>query len=233
MTFVVAIDGPAGTGKSSVARFLAHQLNFIYVDTGAIYRALAFLVEKDKVDADNVDAVVALISRIEVCFDEVIHSTRIKIDGEIVENELRTEHISRLSSLVSQHGKVREALLPVQRSLISKISLGAIFEGRDIGTVVFPFAPIKLFITANPQTRAKRRYEEIKKIHETISFDEVLQAIEKRDERDKSRANAPMQQAEDAHVIDTSMMTFEQVTKEAISLIEERQAKGTQGNRLW
>lgn len=233
MTFVVAIDGPAGTGKSSVARFLANQLNYVYVDTGAIYRALAFLAEKDHVDPSDVDQVVLLIPRIVIHVDEKEHRTRITLDGQLVEHELRVENISRLSSIVSQHKKVREALLSVQRDLIKEIKNGAIFEGRDIGTVVFPKAPLKIFITANSETRAQRRYNEIKASHKSASYDEVLKAIKNRDERDETRVTAPMQRAADAHVIDTSAMTLEQVIKDALTLINSAQANSTKENKLW
>lgn len=233
MTFVVAIDGPAGTGKSSVARFLARSLDFIYVDTGAIYRALAYLTEKHAIEPDDIETVLSLIPRIEIVVDPQAHNTRIEVDGLVVQNELRTENISRLSSMVSQHKKVREALLPVQRDLIKKIVKGAIFEGRDIGTVVFPKAPLKIFITANSQTRAERRYNEIKERNADASFLEVLQAIEKRDERDKNRPNAPMQKASDAQIIDTSDMTLEEVSAMALDMIKAARAKPMIGNDLW
>lgn len=233
MKFLVAIDGPAGTGKSSVARYLAHHFHFVYVDTGAIYRALAFLVEKYQVDASNAEAIVALVSKIFIYVDEKASCTRIKFDGHIVENELRTENISRLSSVVSQHKKVREALLHVQRDLVNDIANGAIFEGRDIGTVVFPYAPLKIFITANSETRAQRRFEEIKRHNPLASYEEVLQAIKLRDDRDENRVNAPMQQASDAHIIDTSSMTLLEVTTEASKLINSAYKNYGDGKKLW
>lgn len=233
MKFVAAIDGPAGTGKSSVARYLAQNFNFVYVDTGAIYRALAFLVEKYHVDANDPESVVALVPKIVITVDEKAYCTRITIDGHLVENELRTENISKLSSVVSQHKKVREALLGVQRDLVNDIPTGAIFEGRDIGTVVFPHAPLKIFITANSETRAQRRFEEIKRYNPIASYDEVLQAIKLRDERDENRVNAPMQQASDAHVIDTSTMTLLEVTTKASELIKSVYINFCDGKKLW
>lgn len=233
MKFITAIDGPAGTGKSSVARFLARDFNFVYVDTGAIYRALAFLVLKYDVDIEDVDVVVALIPKISVIIDEDASCTRIIIDGKLIDAELRSEEISKFSSMVSQHKRIREALLPVQRDLVDKIKNGAIFEGRDIGTVVFPHAPLKIFITANSETRARRRYEEIKDYQTDSSFEDVLKAIKKRDERDQNRATSPMQQAKDAYVIDTSSMTLEQVTKEASELIKRSYKSYQQGSKLW
>ncbi len=233
MKFVVAIDGPAGTGKSSVARYLAHHFNFVYVDTGAIYRALAFLVEKYHVDANDPDAAVVLVSKIEVFVDEGAHCTCIRVDQQTIDKELRTENISRLSSIVSQHKKVREALLDVQRNLINDIDNGAIFEGRDIGTVVFPHAPLKIFITANSETRAKRRFEELQKYQPEALYEDVLKAIKMRDERDENRATAPMLQARDAHVIDTSAMTLMEVSTKASDLIRVALSNFRNGKRLW
>lgn len=233
MKFIAAIDGPAGTGKSSVARYLAQNLHFVYVDTGAIYRGLAFLVEKYQVEVEDVDDIVALIPKMEILVDEQAFCTRIKLDKMPVEKELRTEKISKLASLISQHKKVRVALLDVQRQLIHKITNGAIFEGRDIGTVVFPFAPLKIFITANSETRAKRRYEEIKNHHPDVSYQDILQAIVKRDDRDEKRANSPMQQAIDAHVIDTSDMTLLEVIEKAKNLIVAAYKNYQAGNKLW
>ena len=232
MTLVVAIDGPAGTGKSSAARFLAQQLDFIYVDTGAIYRALAYLAEKRGVDPKDPKKLVALIPEIAIVVDSVQRCTRIIIDGKVIESELRSEKISRLSSLVSQHKIVREALLPIQRDLIKQIDNGAIFEGRDIGTVVFPNAPLKIFITANSETRAKRRYDELKNSSQS-TYQEVLQEIKNRDERDETRSSAPMQKAHDAYVLDTSFMTLAEVTNKGLALIEDAKKKPISGSGLW
>jgi CMP/dCMP kinase len=233
MTLVVAIDGPAGTGKSSVAKSLAHKFNFIYVDTGAIYRALAFLVDKNHKNPENVNDVVALINQLSIVIDEKTHSSKIVIDNQTLESELRTENISRLSSIVSQHPRVREALLPVQRALVQKITNGAIFEGRDIGTVVFPLAPLKIFITANSETRASRRYEEIKLKSPDASYDDILHGIQKRDERDEKRETAPMHLAHDGHLIDSSHMTLPQVIDEAAKLILDTKKRATDGKKLW
>lgn len=233
MTFVVAIDGPAGTGKSSVARMVAQKLNFIYVDTGAIYRALAKLSAMYKVDPFAVDALVDLINHFEIKIDEKAWCTRVYIDGSEVNHELRTEKISKLSSVISQHPEVRTRLLSVQRNLAASIPNGAIFEGRDIGTVVFPKAPLKIFITANSITRARRRFEEIQKTNQQTSFDEILESIEKRDERDTTRATAPMQAADDAKVIDTSEMSIDEVCNTTLDYISDAQKKARKGTKLW
>lgn len=225
MTLIIAIDGPAGTGKSSVARSLAKHFNFVYVDTGSIYRALALLVHNNNIDPDDIDAVDGQVSHIQIVLEKDGHGTFIKVDGQKVSKELRTENISRLSSMVSRHKKVRESLLSLQRDLAKKIPHGSIFEGRDIGTVVFPNADLKIFITASSDTRAKRRYEEMRLSNPEVSYEEVLKAIKNRDERDQNRATAPMQCADDAHMIDTSLMTLDEVFKEAVSLIKNVKPK--------
>lgn len=219
MAFVVAIDGPAGTGKSSVARELAQKFDFIYVDTGAIYRAIAFLVEKYSIDPRELELVMPLIKKIAVKIDEEKGCIKIEIDHQVIDEELRTENVSRLSSIISQHKKLRENLLPIQRGLIGKIKTGAIFEGRDIGTVVFPDASIKLFITANCETRAMRRFKQIKSESSNVSYEQILSAIKKRDERDENRPNAPMQKAPDAFEIDSSTLTLAEVIKVATDII--------------
>jgi CMP/dCMP kinase len=233
MTFIVAIDGPAGTGKSSVARFAAEKLKFIYVDTGAIYRALAYLTALHDVDPDDSGEVIKLIPRLKIEVDAHAHCTRIKVEGREVEGELRTEKISRLSSLVSRHQAVRADLLTVQRDLVQKIINGAIFEGRDIGTVVFPKAALKIYITANAATRAKRRFEEIKAHHSTTTYEEVLTSIKNRDERDESRASSPMQRASDAVIIDTSLLSLQEVINQVITLITEALRVYKKGGPLW
>lgn len=232
MTFIVAIDGPAGTGKSSVARFAAEKLGFIYVDTGAIYRALAYLTVIHDVDPDDYSEVLKLIPRLKVEVDEAAHCTRIRIEGHVIESELRTEKISKLSSMVSRHQAIRADLLSVQRDLSKIVKNGGIFEGRDIGTVVFPKAALKIYITANAETRAKRRFEEIKAHHSATTYEEILESIKNRDDRDLNRVSAPMQQAQDAVVIDTSHLTLMEVIDEVLVLIKKA-LQDYKGGPLW
>ncbi|MCA9508485.1 MAG: (d)CMP kinase [Myxococcales bacterium] len=229
MAFIVAIDGPAGTGKSSVARLVAKKLNFIYVDTGAIYRALAVLAIQHGIDAYDEQGLANLTCHLKLAIDEKNACTQILLDGHKVERELRQEKISGLASVVSQHQLVRTQLLQLQRDVVTHIKGGAIYEGRDIGTVVFPKAGLKIFITANSKTRAMRRFEEIQKMHKEVSFDEILESIEKRDERDKNRMAAPMQKAHDAKVIDTSHMTIQEVCDKTIELVNEAQKNYQEG----
>jgi cytidylate kinase len=221
MAFIVAIDGPAGTGKSSVAREVSRQLGFIYVDTGALYRALAYLCERKAIDPENEGELLKAVDDFSVFIDQDLGATCIKVNGHILDSELRSENISRLSSIVSKHKLVREKLLAVQRALVKDLSQGAVFEGRDIGTVVFPRAPLKIFVTASSATRAKRRFDEIKARGQSANYQEILEAIEKRDDRDQSRANAPMQKADDAVLIDSSHMKLSDVIAKTIELIEK------------
>lgn len=233
MTFIVAIDGPAGTGKSSVARFAAEKLRFVYVDTGAIYRALAYLTVLHDVDPDDYSEVLKLIPRLKIDIDEHAHCAVIKVEGHEVDRELRSEKISRLSSMVSRHQAIRADLLTVQRNLVGAIHKGAIFEGRDIGTVVFPKAALKIYITANAETRAKRRFEEIKSNHANATFEEVLASIKNRDERDKNRETSPMQQADNAVVIDTSHLSLQEVIDQVLALINSSLQHYKSGGPLW
>lgn len=231
MTLVIAIDGPAGTGKSSAAKSLAQKYNFVYVDTGAVYRALAYLVDINNIDPNNTKDIVDLIPKLSIIIDSNSNFTKIIVDNKNLESELRTENISRLASIISQHQKVREALLPVQRNLALTIQQGAIFEGRDIGTVVFPKAPLKIFITATSETRAQRRFQEIQRINPAASYQDILSGIKKRDERDETRSVAPMQKASDSYVIDTSHMSLLEVVDALSKLVEK--TKHISGSKLW
>lgn len=219
MKIVIAMDGPAGTGKSSTALALAKYFNFTYVDTGSIYRALAYLSLISNVDINSEYELSLLVSELEILVDELAYKTIVKANDKVLKDEIRTENISRLASIVSQHKKVRLALLDVQRNLLKKIKHGAIFEGRDIGTVVFPDALVKIFITASSEVRAKRRYAELE--DKNISYEQVLAAIKERDERDESRVNSPTRPAKDAHIIDSSHLSFSEVKALAIKIIDE------------
>jgi cytidylate kinase len=221
MKFIVAIDGPAGTGKSSAARQVAKSLAFIYVDTGALYRALAYLISQEGIESDDINNIIKLIPRITIHIDNNKYHTDIYIDNKKVDDELRKEEISKLASVISQHPKIREKLLVVQRNLLSHIKSGAIFEGRDIGTVVFPQATLKIYITASSETRAQRRF--LERQQNNISYNDILEAIESRDLRDKSRAHAPMLPADDAVIIDTSDMSLQEVIDKILNLIKKKE----------
>jgi CMP/dCMP kinase len=203
---VIAIDGPSGVGKSTVARHIAGMLGFVLVDTGALYRTLAWLADRDRVDWNNPDALADLCRahRFEYRGTGELH-----LDNVPVGDEIRTPHISMGASQVAKHEAVRKALLEVQREMGR--TGGVVLEGRDVGTAVFPDAEVKIFLTARPEERARRRYMELKDKGNSVTFEEVLEDQEARDEADSNRAVAPLRKAEDAALIECDSMTVDQV----------------------
>jgi len=211
MVFIVAIDGPVGSGKSSVAKKVAANLQFAYVDTGAIYRALALTALNKKVPWDNPDQLVKLAQNLDICFLPSKSGQKTLLGGIDVSLAIRTEEISQGSSKVSQYQKVRDSLLDLQRQLGEKSDPGAVLEGRDIGTVVFPNAKAKFFLNASDEERARRRFLELQSLGEKADFNEVFLALKERDKRDKSRQAAPLMAASDAILIDTDMLSQNEV----------------------
>jgi len=224
---VIAIDGPAGTGKSSVTRRLAELLHFVHVDTGALYRAIAYLVLKAKHEYSKTldPAVVARETRLS--FRRIVEmnpSNRIFADGEDITDHIRTPEVTQEASRVSAIPLVRAALLGLQRKL--GCHGRTILEGRDIGTVVFPDADVKFFLTASLDERAKRRLIELETVGVDVpSFEEVKSLIPKRDENDTHRKVAPLRKAQDAIELDTSGMTLDQVVQTLEALVRERLKK--------
>lgn len=203
----IAIDGPAGAGKSTIAKSIAKKLGYIYVDTGALYRSLAFYILKNNIDYENNQKYINNI-KISIAFiDNIQH---IILNGEDVTEHLRSEKISMLTSKISSKKYIRDFLLLLQRDLASKNNV--IMDGRDIGTVVLPDAQIKLFISASPEKRAFRRYLELSKKNKNIlySYDKILDDINKRDYNDIKREIAPLKKADTAIFIDTSELSLEQ-----------------------
>jgi cytidylate kinase len=202
---VVAIDGPAGAGKSTVARALAEKLGFSLLDTGAIYRALAWgAVQSGTALTDGVRLGLAA-ERLGIAFDGL----RVLLDGKDVTAQIRTPEVSRDASTVSAHAPVRAALLGIQRRLAN---LGrVVVEGRDIGTVVLPDAPMKFFLTARPEIRARRRYDELAARGASVDFERTLAEIIERDRRDEEREVAPLRKADDAELVDTSDLALDRV----------------------
>ncbi len=208
---IVAIDGPAGAGKSTVARRLAEQLGYILVDTGAMYRAVALAAARAGVgwsDAEGVSALArGLVSAHALSFErDASLGVRVKLSGEDVSEAIRTPDIAQGASTVSAHGAVREALLDLQRQAGRKG--GVVLEGRDIGTVVFPDAEVKFFLTASPEVRARRRYDELVAKGQTVTFEETLADVQSRDARDEGRAVAPLRKADGAVMVDSSTMSI-------------------------
>ena len=220
---IIAIDGPSGAGKSTLGRRLARELGLLYVDTGAMYRAAALAVVAANVNANDADEVarVAAGARIELAGDP--DSLRVMLDGRDVSAEIRTEQITRLSSVISVIPAVRRDLVRRQREMGAQGG-GVVLDGRDIGTVVFPQADVKFFLTAVPEERAKRRFDEDHRTEPDLTFQETLADINTRDERDSTRADSPLRIAEDAVVIDTTDLSIEQVFARMLEVVRERQS---------
>lgn len=204
----VAIDGPSGAGKSSLAKRLAADLGFVYVDTGAMYRAIGLYAVRQRADLHDADAVAALLPQIRLDIRLQDGAQHVYLNGEDVSAAIRAEQIGMAASAVSAHGPVRAFLLETQRSLAA--GQNVLMDGRDIGTVVLPNATVKIFLTASAEARARRRCKELQEKGQPADYATVLADIRQRDEQDTHRAIAPLRQAADAIRIDTSEIDFEQ-----------------------
>ncbi len=209
--FIVAIDGPAGAGKSTVSKLLARRLGFDLVDTGAIYRCVALMARRESIAFDDDGKLGVLLGRIRIHFEVVGEENHVFLDQEDVSGEIRTPENSMAASQVSSRPVVRSGLLALQRRLALEAKKGAILEGRDIGTVVFPDADAKFFLEASPEVRARRRFEELFQKGVESSLDDVLADQTKRDRDDSARAVAPLKAAEDAVRLDSSSMPLSEV----------------------
>jgi len=212
-TVLIAIDGPAGAGKSTVARRLAAGLGIPYLDTGAMYRAVALLALRDglttTLDAKTTTRVIHLMEEHSIDVEADINETRILIDGEDVSSEIRTPDCSLMASAVSAISEVRRALVPLQRRL--GLEKGGVMEGRDIGTVVFPDADLKVYLTANAEERALRRHRDLAERDMNVSIEQVREEQNRRDRQDTSRADSPLQVARGSVVVDTTGLTLDEV----------------------
>ena len=207
----IAIDGPAGAGKSTIAKKVAAEKNFIYVDTGAMYRAVTlYALENGGIVGGivNEDAIVALLDQIEISFrfNPARGASDIYVNGEFVEGKIRTIEVSNFVSPVSSIGAVRTKLVAMQQQMGKK--RGVVMDGRDIGTVVFPDAELKIYMTADAAVRAERRYEELKAKGDNVNYEEILENVISRDKADMSRAISPLRKADDALELDNSNMTI-------------------------
>jgi cytidylate kinase len=230
--FIVAIDGPAGAGKSTAARRLAARLGFAMVDTGAIYRAVALAAARGGIAFDDDARLAELLPTLRIRFEPVAAGgQRVLLDGEDVSAEIRTAPISLGASAVSARPVVRAALLGLQQQLAkAEGNRGAVLEGRDIGTVVFPDADVKFFLTATPEVRAQRRYDELVGKGQPGTLEQVLADQQKRDRDDSQRAVAPLRPADDALLVDTSDLSLEGVIEALASAVEGRlAARGSAG----
>lgn len=217
----IAIDGPSGAGKSTLAKLVAEQLGFLYVDTGAIYRTVGLYACKKGVDPHDAAAVTSLLETIRI---EMNHGAdglqHMILNGEDVTEDIRQHAISAYASAVSAIPQVRSFLLEMQRSLARQHNV--VMDGRDIGTVVLPDADVKLFLTASPEDRARRRYEELIERGQQADFATVLRDLEERDRNDSTRASAPLRQAEDALLVDTTGNTLNQSFELLLKTVKER-----------
>lgn len=216
----VAIDGPVGAGKSSIARNTAKTLGYIYVDTGALYRAVGLYCNRNGIDTADSTAVVSALDKISPAIRLIDGVQHIFLNGEDVSEEIRLPEISMAASAVSAVPAVRTALLDLQRDMAKTSNV--IMDGRDIGTVVLPDATVKIFLTAAPEIRAKRRYDELCAKGVQTTFEEVLSDLNTRDYNDSHRETAPLKQAEDAVLADTSELDFDQSCELVCRIIKER-----------
>ncbi len=217
---VVTIDGPAGAGKSTVAKQLARKLGYRLLDTGAIYRAVALLAKRRGVPWTDADACAAVARELDISYQFIGDKNHVFIAGEDVSSAIRTPEISQGASQVSAHPPVRAALMDVQRRVAE--GGGLVVEGRDTGTVVFPTAEAKFFLTATVEERARRRIAELEASGATVDHEHTLREIRERDERDASRDVAPMKPAEDAVLVDSSTQTIEPVVENLARVVEAR-----------
>lgn len=220
MNYSIAIDGPAGAGKSTIAKLLAEKMNYIYVDTGAMYRAMAVYFSQNNINADDEKAIEAAVENINISIEYASGVQQVILNGENVTALLRTEETGKMASKTSKYASVRTKLVDLQRKLAE--TQNVIMDGRDIGTVVLPTAFVKIFLTADSAARAKRRYDELSAKGEQCDYELIKADIEKRDYEDSHRENSPLKQADDAILVDTSDMTIEQVTQAITDIINKK-----------
>lgn len=224
---IVAIDGPSGAGKSSLTKLLAKRLGYIHIDTGAMFRAVALMAKRACIAADDDARLADLCSRIEIRFERDGDNLRVLANGEDVSGAIRTEEIGLLTSTISARKPVRDALLAMQQSMGAKG--GVILEGRDIGTVVFPDAEVKFFLSASAEERGRRRYLELVARGEPATLEETVAKVIQRDEQDAGREHAPLRQADDAVPIDSTSLSIDEVLEIMERTVRERTAEGAKG----
>lgn len=224
---IIAIDGPSGAGKSTLGKMLAKQLNLLYLDTGAMYRAVGLAVLQNNVSFEDKARVAEIAENAQIELVGEPENLQIFLDGRDVSAEIRTNEIGQAASIVSSVSEVRRILVEHQRNLGENSPTGAVLDGRDIGSVVFPRADIKFFLTAKPEARARRRFEEDLEKQRATSYEQTFAEIKERDERDVSREDSPLLIADDAVVIDTSELDLSEVFAQMMQVIQENSAKAT------
>ena len=220
---VIAVDGPSGSGKGTICQLLSVELGWHLLDSGALYRVTALAAHNHGVDIGNAEALQVLAGHLDVQFvvDDTDHSTRVVLEGEDVSEQIRTEAVGQLASEVATVAPVRTALLSRQRAF--QQPPGLVADGRDMGTIVFPSAPLKIFLTASPEERADRRYLQLKSQGQAVSLPDLVADIQNRDRRDMERSIAPLRPAADAVTIDTTGMSIDQVLRTVLDAAGEKQ----------
>lgn len=220
MAFSIAIDGPAGAGKSTIAKALAKRLGFIYVDTGAMYRTMALELLRKGISTEDVPAMEQACQDVEISIAYEEGSQQVYLNGENVSSLIRREEVGNMASVSAANGKIREKLVDLQRQMAARENV--VMDGRDIGTCVLPQADVKIYLTASVHTRAMRRYKEYLEKGEEADLQQIEEDIEKRDYQDMHREISPLKQAEDAVLLDSSDMGIEEVIDAMISLYEKK-----------
>ena len=215
---IIAIDGPSGAGKSTLSRMLARALDLLYIDTGSMYRAVALAVMESSVNSTDDIAVASLASRVDIDLQGDPDSLRVTLEGRDVTEAIRSDEVTHMSSIISTITEVRRAMVQRQREMGRR---GAVLNGRDIGTVVFPDADVKLFLTALPQERAQRRFAEERITDSNTSFAETFADMTERDKRDTTRADSPLKAADDAIVVDSTGLSIAEVFERMMSIVRE------------
>ncbi len=215
---IVAIDGPAASGKSTTAKMVAKKLEMTYLDTGAMYRAVTLALLRSNTDLDDYDSVCRVIDELELDIYDKGSKTIVKLDGEDVSQAIRSMPVTENVSAVSAMKYIRQTMVEIQRNIGKKTN--CVVEGRDIGTVVFPDAEFKIFMVADVNMRAERRFKDFYEMGENWSFQEVLADLKRRDEKDSTRAYSPLQKADEAIEIDTSMLSIDQQVEKIINLVK-------------
>ena len=220
MAFSIAIDGPAGAGKSTIAKALAKRLGFIYVDTGAMYRTMALELLRKGISPEDVPAMEQACQDVEISIAYEEGSQQVYLNGENVSSLIRRDEVGNMASVSAANGKIREKLVDLQRQMAARENV--VMDGRDIGTCVLPQADVKIYLTASVHTRAMRRYKEYLEKGQKVDLQQIEKDIEKRDYQDMHRDISPLKQAEDAVLLDSSDMGIEEVIDAMIALYEKK-----------
>lgn len=216
----VAVDGPAGAGKSSISKIVAKKLGYLYIDTGAMYRSVTWAVLHNHIDVNNQTAVEALLPELDLTMEASDDSCKVFIAGQDVTNFIRTPQVNNAVSIVASYKGVRQYLVERQRLMAE--AGGVILDGRDIGSVVLPNAELKIYLTASVEARAMRRYLEVKGTVNEQTLEDIKESVMQRDDMDKNRKESPLIQVEDAVLVDSSEMTFDETVERILHLVQER-----------